>query len=177
MPTRTATSSPTRDPESVGTESVPRFSFHPARNCDGSSWIETLCTHPPPRNRIAQAERRRSLPPGEEHGIAVAEEAVLPLHRLPVRGEHTPRAAEGADEHEQRRAGEVKVRDERVHRAERVGRADEEARPPRPGCDPFAVEGALEGPDGRRPHRDDAPAAGAAGGNGGGRGGGHVVAL
>ena len=34
-------------PESVGRKSVPCFSRQPARNCDGSSWTETLCTDPP----------------------------------------------------------------------------------------------------------------------------------
>src|SRR3712207_7075972 len=39
------------------------------------------------------------------------------------------RPGEGADQHHQRRAGEVEVGDQGVHRAEAVAGVDEEARP------------------------------------------------
>src|SRR5512133_2172417 len=102
MPTRIATSSPTRDSESVGTKSDPDFSLHPARNWDGSRWNDALSKSAPRLHpeRITgrSAARAASAPAGEEHGVAVAEEAVARAHRVAVGGEDPLRPAERADQ-------------------------------------------------------------------------------
>src|SRR5262245_44943807 len=55
---------------------------------------------------------------GDEHGVTIAEKAVLPGDRVPIRGEHRLATGERADQHEQRGFGQVEVRQHRVDDAE-----------------------------------------------------------
>src|SRR5574337_1861341 len=59
----------------------------------------------------------------EQHRIAVAEEAIAGGDGVAIRGEHALGPRERAHEHEQRRFGQVEVRDQVADGTERVPRA------------------------------------------------------
>src|SRR5437667_3665623 len=109
------------------------------------------------RNARRRAERSRRVGRSDhEHRVPIGVEAVSLPHRLTVSREHVIAPRERADEHEETRAREMEVGDERGHGAEFERREDEEA-----GLTPAAVVGPvfecprLEAPDRSRPHRDD----------------------
>src|SRR5690606_23488379 len=97
-----------------------------ARNLKES---RTDATREYPRTR--STVRSRPVPLDDEHRIAVRIEAVPFLDRDPVGPHHVLVPAERGDEHEERRAREVEVREESVDGPEPVRRADEEIGPPR----------------------------------------------
>ncbi len=79
-------------------------------------------------NASSKLKTRKSQ---NEHRIAVAEEAVALANRLGIRRQNQFASArliggsEGADEHQQGRAREMKICEERVHDFEVVRRIDE----------------------------------------------------
>ena len=64
-----------------------------------------------------------------KHRVAVAEEAVIGIEGVGVGGEDPLARGERADEHQQRRARQVEVRDERAHHLERERWVDEKIGP------------------------------------------------
>src|SRR4051794_21123827 len=94
MPTRTTTSSPTRDSERVGRKRLDASGRHPARNWDGSRWTETLCTPPRllsgtpaishPHRHVPEVSARRLRTSRKEHRVTVAEESVPGRHRRTI---------------------------------------------------------------------------------------------
>src|SRR5690242_18256155 len=66
----------------------------------------------------------------QQHGVAEAVETILPRNGLLIgpRDQLTP--GEGADQRQQRRARQVKVRNHHIYHAELVARRDEEPRAP-----------------------------------------------
>src|ERR1019366_502855 len=95
----------------------------------------------------------------DEHRIAVAEESVARRDGLEVGAEDVLLPRECRDEHEERRAGEVEVRQERVDDVKCRAGYEEEIRLERPGGDSLAVCAGrgLERAYGRRADRHDAP--------------------
>src|SRR4051794_40930255 len=71
----------------------------------------------------------------EQHGVAIAKEAIALTNGFSISVQEKFAAAsfvgcgKGADQHEQGRAGEMKVRQEHIHDFEVVGRIDEDPRP------------------------------------------------
>ena len=91
--------------------------------------------HRAPRVAVAREDPERearasagSTASPEQHRVAVREEPVALGHGETVRVEHALRTGEGADEREQRRAGQVKVGEQAVDDAPRVAGLDEEPR-------------------------------------------------
>src|SRR4051812_13265721 len=66
------------------------------------------------------------VPALQQHGVAVAEEAVAAVNRVAVGGHDGLVAREGADQHQQRRLGQVEVGDEDVDDAEAKTGRDED---------------------------------------------------
>src|SRR5262249_46935455 len=73
---------------------------------------------------------RRCARPGSlnQHGVAVAVEAIALAHRFRVRIENRFTPREGTDQQEQRGAWEVEVREQRIDNAEPVSGHDERVR-------------------------------------------------
>src|SRR5690242_9895257 len=63
----------------------------------------------------------------DRHRVAVRVEAVAGLDRFAVRAHRQLIARECSDEHDERRAREMEVRDQAIHRAKCIRRTDEEA--------------------------------------------------
>src|SRR5437899_5919666 len=72
----------------------------------------------------------------DEHRIAITIEPIALPHRLPIGFHHPLRTAERTDQHEQRRAGQVKVRDQPVNDVEIEPRTNEQARLSRTRANP-----------------------------------------
>src|SRR5579862_67353 len=62
-----------------------------------------------------------------QHGVAVAIETIAPGNGLAVGGEHVLAAAEGCDEHDERRFGQVEVREQAAQYLEAETGVDEKA--------------------------------------------------
>ena len=97
----------------------------------------------------------------DQHAIAVAVEAVLFADGLRVGAEDQFLAGERADHHEQRRTGQVEVREHRVDGLEPIGRMDEDRTPPLPRLDDATgVRAGLERAHARAADGDDAASGG-----------------
>src|SRR5262245_59346138 len=92
----------------------------------------------------------------DQHRIAVAEEAIARADRMPVGGADLLHPCERRDEHEQRRLGEMEVRDEAIDDAKAIARRDEEIGLAAPGGDVAVARGRLERSQARGPDRDHA---------------------
>src|SRR6476646_1770371 len=73
------------------------------------------------------------LPPShcpleDQHRVPITVEPIPLLHRFTVRPKHPLAAGECGDEHQQRRARQMKVRDHRVDELKSVTRVDEQRR-------------------------------------------------
>src|SRR5688572_3591020 len=107
----------------------------------------------------------------DEHGVAVAVEAVAERDRFGIRAEHPLAPREGGDEEQERRPGQVEVGDQAVEDRESVPGHDDEVG--RAGARPDLATGqraGLERASGGGADGDDAAAARAGLANGGGRG-------
>ena len=121
------------------------------------------------------AARRRV----EQAGIAVGIEAIAGRDGVGVGGLHGVEAAEGRDQHEQRRARQMEVGHQHVDGPEPVAGRDEERRlagERRGSCHRLAG-GRLQQPQRRGADGDDAPAGGARGVEGRGGVGGDLAPL
>src|SRR5712692_698422 len=95
----------------------------------------------------------------DRHGVAITVEPVALADRRAIRLRHGLVAAEGAYQHEQGRAGQVKIGEQPVDGPERIGRVNEQLGLPRGGVDSTPFVGArLERADDGRAHGPD-PAA------------------
>ena len=107
------------------------------------------------------AHRRSASSPagaarGQQAGVPVRIEAISGLNCVRICGAHGLKSAEGRDEHEERRARQMKVGHERVDEAKAVSGADENVGFARKRPDsPSLVSGALEDARRGRAHADD----------------------
>src|SRR5512140_4002147 len=98
-------------------------------------WTASLFTAGDPPDAPALFHEARAGGALDQHRVAVAEEAVPPRHRLPVRLEDPIAPPQGAREDQQGGAREVEVGEEGVDGPERVARPDEELGAPLAGDD------------------------------------------
>ena len=96
----------------------------------------------------------------EEHRVAVTEEAVALFDRMTVGGAHLVQPGESRHQHEQRRLGQVKIREEGVDYLKRIRGKDEDVRFAGTREEfTFSVSGAgFEDSDHCRPDCDGLPA-------------------
>ena len=73
--------------------------------------------------------------PLQEHRVTITEKAIAIRHRVTVGRKNCGRAAERTCEHQERRAGQVEVGDQRIHHPEAIARRDEEIRVALEWCD------------------------------------------
>src|SRR5690606_10521986 len=93
----------------------------------------------------------------EEAGVPIREETIARFDRVRVRLLDALEAGERRHEHEERRARQVEVREEKVDRLEPVARRDEEPRLAGERANPAALVGrALEEAERGGAYRDDA---------------------
>jgi len=103
----------------------------------------------------------------EEHGVTVAEKTVALRDRMGVRREQRVPSREGAAQHQQRRFGEMKIRQQGIDGAKLIARLDEQAGDAPVGRNHAAASGrrsrGFQAPDHRRADGDHPPAGGARG--------------
>src|SRR5260370_4495155 len=95
----------------------------------------------------------------DRHSVAITVEPVALADRRAIRLRHGLVAAEGAYQHEQGRAGHVKIGEQPVDGPERIGRVNEQLGLPRGGGDstPFVLARLQPAPH-RRSHPPTPPA-------------------
>src|SRR5438552_8203286 len=116
------------------------------------------------RNSECGMDDRASIPhstfhipySNDRHRIAIAVEPIPLLNGFPVRPHHVLIARERAHQHEQRRARQVEVREQPVHRTERVRGMNEQPGLPGAWADLATLAGErLERAHDGRPDRPD----------------------